>query len=248
MDTQTLLLRPPVWALLLAVLIGGGFYLGGKTIEAQDHTLTTISVSGEGKVTAPPDIAELVFGVQTGRQDSAKTAMQLLTQNMTKVIDAVKASGVAEKDIATEQFSLNPEYDWTDGKQVSRGFQAMETLRVKVRDLDKVSDVLGSATNAGANQAGSVSFTMDDPEVLRAQAREKAIAQAQGKALKLAGDLGLRLGKIKGFSEGGVTPPMPLYRSEMAVSADMGGGGTGVPLPSGQQDVTAQVTITYELR
>lgn len=246
-DTQTLFLRPPVWALLLAVVIGGGFYLGGKRIEAVDRTPTTIAVTGEGKISAAPDIAELTFGVQTGRKETAKDAMASLKTGMDAVIAAVKGAGVAEKDISTDQFYLNPEYDWNEGIQIPRGYQAQETLRVKVRDLDKVSDVLAAATNAGANQAGNVNFTIDDPEEARSEAREKAIAQAQEKARKLASDLGMRLGKVKGFSEGGgVVPPVPYMRS--LATMESGAADQAIPLPAGEQDVTAQVTLTYELK
>jgi uncharacterized protein YggE len=239
--------RPGALALLLAVLIGGGFYLGGKYIETRDHTPTTISVSGEGKVTGAPDIAQLTFGVTTGRQGTAKGAMQMLTQEMNKVIAAVKAAGVAEQDITTSSFSLQPQYDWVDGKQLSRGFEASETLTVKVRDLDKTSDVLGAATTAGANQAGDVNFTIDNPETLRAQAREKAIAQAKEKAIKLAQELGMQLGTLKGFNEGSSpVPPMPYVRT-MGMAAS-GAADMAVPLPAGDQDIMSSVSLTYELK
>lgn len=242
-------LRLPFGAILLAVLLGGGFFVLGKYVETRDRTPVTIAVSGEGKVTASPDIAELTFGVQTGRKTTAKDAMTSLKKDMDAAFAAVKGAGVAEKDISTEQFFLSPAYDWENGKQVSRGFEAQETLRVKVRDLDKVSDVLSAATSAGANQAGNISFTIDDPQTLQAQAREKAITQAKEKAQKLAQDLGMRLGKIKGFAEGGGTVPPAPYARDMATSAlGVGGGGGTVPLPAGQQEITEQVTLTYELQ
>jgi hypothetical protein len=242
-------MRNITWTVILAVVIGGGFFLAGKYVESRDSTPVTISVSGEGKVSAAPDIAQLTFGVQTGRKATAAEAMALLKEDMDNIMEAVKKAGIEEKDIATEQFYLNPEYDWDEGRQIPRGFQAQETLRVKVRDLDKVSAVLGAATAAGANQAGNVSYTIDDPEVLRAEAREEAIAQAKEKALALAKDLGMRLGKIKGFNEGGgVIPPMPYARAAMETAAEDSAAGMAVPLPAGEQDVTAYVTLTYELK
>jgi hypothetical protein len=247
-DEQTLHLRPPVWALIFAVIIGGGFYLGGKWIEAKDHTPTTITVSGEGKIYSAPDIAELTFGVTTGPQRTAKQAMTMIKTSMDKVFKAVKDAGIAEKDISTEQFSLSPQYDWNEGRQTLRGYEARETLRVKVRDLDKVSDVLTVATDAGANQAGDVSFTIDDPEKVRAEARQKAIDQAKAKAVTLAKELSMSLGDIKGFSEGGGYTP-PIYMRS-AVKMDAAGGApesAAVPLPAGEQEVNVQVSITYEL-
>lgn len=252
-DTRTLRIQPPHWAPVLAlgiVFMGGIFYMYGKRIEVADRTPVTISVSGEGKATAVPDIAELSFGVIVQRQQTAKQAMDMLGKSMQAVLDAVKKAGVPAEDIRTESLSLNPAYDWKDGQQTMRGFDASQSLRVKVRDLDIVSDVLAAATNAGANQAGGVSFIVDDPEKSRAQAREEAIVQAREKAKILAGQLGMRLGKIKNFSEGGGGfPPIMYARETMAMDKGMGGGGVmPTPLPAGEQEVSVQVTITYELR
>ncbi len=249
-ETTILKIRPPVWAVLFAIIVGGCFYMGGKSIEAADHTPTTISVSGEGKAFGAPDIASLSLGVTTGRKTTSQEAMTLLTKSMTAVLAAVKSAGVEDKDISTEQFSLSPAYDWTNGKQTLMGYEATQSLTVKVRKLDKVSDVLGAATAAGANQAGSVDFQIDNMETVRSQARELAIAQAKSKALVLAHDLGMSLGKLKNFTEdNGVTPPMPYAVKAMDSAVGVGGGpATATPLPSGQQQVDSNVTITYELK
>ena len=116
------------------------------------------------------------------------------------------------------------------------------------RSLDTVSDVLAAATNAGANQAGGVSFIVDDPEKARAEARQKAITQAQKKALLLAEQLGMRLGTLKGFSEGGGIVPMPYARGGMMAIEAKAMDVTPTPLPAGEEDVNVQVTLTYELR
>jgi len=209
----------------------------------------TISVSGEGKVMANPDIGELNFGVQTGRQETAEEAMKILADKMTAVIDAVKAQGVEDKDIVTQYLNLNPSYDWDEGKRIDQGFEATQNVRVKVRNLDNMTAILGAATSAGANQAGSVNFTIDDPEELRAQAREKAIINGQEKAAALAAQLGKKLGKLKGFGEGGYG--VPRYEKVMMMDAEMGMGGGGPvapPLPSGEQEVSVNVSLTYELK
>ncbi len=247
---RTLQIQPPLWmplVVLLAITIGGGFYVYGKKIEVKDIAPTLISVSGEGKSNAAPDIAELSFGIQIQRQPTAKAAMDRLGKGMTAILDAVKKAGVPEKDIRTEGLSLNPAYDWKDGTQVMRGFDASQSLRVKVRDLDIVSDVLAAATNAGANQAGGVSFIVDNPEKSRAEARQEAIDQAQAKAVLLARQLGMTLGKLKNFSEGGgYIPPVMYGRGAMAMESkamDV----APTPLPAGEQEVQVQVTLTYEL-
>lgn len=237
---------------LLSVLIGGGFYVYGKHVEKQPVAPMpgTITVSGEGEVTVAPDIAELSFGVTTGPQTTAKAATDKLSKDMNAIMAAITALGIAEKDIKTESFYLNPSYDWADGRQRLRGYEATQSLRVKVRDLDKVGDVLTAATNAGANQAGGVNFTMDDPEGKRDEARTEAIANAKKKAEALADQLGQTLGDVQSFQEngGGYYPPMPYMVKE---AYGVGGGAAdqaSVPLPSGEQDITVTVTITYELK
>lgn len=250
MDDQRIFLRPPLWLPIIVVLLAGGFYITGKKIEAKPTQPAIISVTGEGKISAVPDIAELSFGVQTGPQRTAKAAMDLLSKNMTAALDAVKAQGIDEKDIHTESFWLNPQYDWNEGKQTLRGYEASQSLRVKVRNLDKVSDVLNAATEVGANQAGGVNFTIDNPEVLRAQARDEAITKAKEQAKMLADQLGVTLVELKGFNENGGygAPPMPYYaRAEM----DMAGSATApqsVPMPAGEQDIVVSVSLTYEVK
>ena len=250
-DTNaTVTLRPPVWALLLAVAIGGFFYLAGKNLEIKGPLTNpvTISVTADGKVSTPPDIAMVSFGITTGRQPTAKAATDVIKKNMTKILAAVKELGVAEKDIATESFYLSPEYDYTTSGQIPRGFQATQTLRVKIRDLDKVGDVLTAATNAGANQAGGINFSVDNPDAMKAQAREIAIGKAKAKAEVLAKNLGMSLGRMTGFSEDGAyNPPMPMM---MKANYDAGNSVAerSLEIPAGEQDIVSNVTIMYELR
>lgn len=250
MEEKALYLKPPVWLPIAVALVAGGLYVAGKYVETRHMDQFTISVQGQGKVSAVPDIATLNFGVQTGRQKTADGAMQILTTNMTKVIDAVKAAGVEEKDITTQYLSLNPAYDWNEGRRIDQGFEASQSLVVKVRDLTKISNVLDAAVKSGANQAGSVGFTIDDPDVIREQAREEAIEDAKMKAEKLAMELGVTLGKMQGFWEdqGNYSGNMMMMRSEAAMDGYGGGGPTAPPIPAGEQDVYVNVNITYKIK
>lgn len=234
---------------VVLVLLAGGFYLTGKIIEQKDFTPMVISVDADGKVSAPPDIAVVSFGVQTGRQGTAQQAIKLLADKMQEVIDAVKKDGIEDKDISTDSLSLNPAYDWKDGQQIPRGFEANQSLHVKVRDLDKIGAILSAVTAAGANQIGGVDFTIDDPEKLQAMAREKAITKAEAKAQKLAAELGKSLKRLKGFSEGGgYTPPMPYAKANIMMDRAEGASLAAVPVPTGEQDITVSVSLTYELQ
>lgn len=249
-SSTTVTLRPPVWALLTAVIIGGVFYIAGKQLEIKGPLTNppVISVSADAKVSTPPDIAMMSFGVTSGRQTTAKAATDLVNKNMQKIIAAVKELGVAEKDITTESFYLSPEYDYTTSGQVPRGFQASQSLRVKVRDLDKAGDVLTTATTAGANQAGGITFSVDNPDEAKARARQMAIEKAKAKAKVLADELGMSLGRMTGFSEDGAYPLPPMM---MKANYDMAGSSPmaqNAVLPAGEQDIVSTVTITYELR
>ncbi len=242
---QTINIRPPVWLPIIVVLLGGLLFIGGKFVESYDPNPTLITVSGDGKVSGAPDIAEVSLGVQTGPMATSKAAMTTLETDMTKVLASIKGMGIEDKDIRTQQVSLNPIYDWTTGKQTLKGYEATQSVVVKVRDLDKVGDVISGASSHGANQVGGVTFTMDDPDRFRASARAEAIAEAKAKAQRLADDLGMRLGNVKGFSEdGGYDPPAPYMMRGFGDMTEK----ESLPVPEGEQDVTVTVTLTYELK
>ena len=250
-DTNAVVtLRPPVWALLTAVIIGGLFYITGKQLEIKGPLTNppVISVTAEGKVATPPDIASMSFGVTTGRQPTAKAATDNIQRNMEKILAAVKALGIEDKDITTESFYLSPEYDYTTSGQIPRGFQATQTLRVKVRDLDTVGDVLTAAMGAGANQAGGITFSVDKPDEMKAQAREIAIGKAKAKAEVLAKNLGMSLGRMTAFSEDGMYAPPMMTRANYDMAGEGAMNQKSLEIPSGEQEIVSNVTITYELR
>ena len=234
---------------ITVALVAGGMFLIGKYMEQQDLSPVVVSVQGEGKMSAAPDIAQVQFGMQTGRVTTAEGAMAALAREMNSVIAAVKGEGIDEKDITTQNLSLRPAYDWKDGERIDRGFEASQNLLVKVRDVSKIGAVLTAATKSGANQAGGVSFTIDDPDELRAQARTEAIADAEAKAKILAEQLGKRVGALRSYSEDGGSMPPAVYRMAMNEAVGIGGGGGdgGVPVPSGEQEVRVTVSLSYEL-
>ena len=236
------------WLPIIVALVAGGCYIAGKYVETRGMVHATISVNGEGKVTAVPDIATLNFGVETGRKKTSQAATENLSTVMNEVIQAVKAEGIEEKDIRTQSLRLNPAYDWNDGERKLKGYEAHQSVQVKVQDPDTVGAVLSAATLAGANQVGGVSFTIDDPDELKAKAREAAIKDAKQKAKKLAKELGVKLGKLQGFYENEHPGPMPYETRMMMDAVGRGGGAEPLPVPSGEQDVSVHVTLTYEVK
>jgi len=175
---------------LPTTVVWGLFFLAGNYIESTPRIQASISGIGETKVAEKPDIASVTLGVQTGRQESSQEAMETLEEQMNAVLGAVKALEIPENDIQTSGFSLYPAYDWIEGKQVPRGYEASQNVTIKVRNPGKVGDVISAATKAGANNVSGIQFLMDDMAALRDRARSESIAKAKKQAEDLAEELG----------------------------------------------------------
>ena len=250
---RDLTVKPPVRLALAVVVIGGLLYVVGQYVASQPQRVRQeteakreITVQGRGEVQARPDVARLTLSVNTGPQQSAKAALELLSRRFRAVAAAVKTLGIKEEDVKTTNLSINPQVDYSEGRQILRGFVASESIEVKIRDLEKVGEVLARTTVEGVNQAGGIEFEIDDPEKLREQAEEKAIADARENAQRLARALGVGLGRVKTFSVGAVPTHIPPIFAARAIAAE--GGPTGPPVPSGSLEVVATVSVTYELR
>jgi len=209
----------------------------------------TISFSATGKVFANPDLALTTFSVIT----EEKTATQALTKNsesMNNVIEFMKSQGVEDKDLKTTVFNIYPRYEWHEskssyypqGERVLVGYEVRQSLEVKIRDMEKIGVLIEGATNAGANEVGSLQFTFDNEDELKAQAREQAIDKAKEKAKELAIQLGVKLGKITDFQEDLISPIF----YEMKAASEVGGGATP-QIETGQSLISSSVIITYEI-
>lgn len=206
-------------------------------------TPATITVTGEGVVTAAPDIATVSLGV-TSQGATAAEAMDANTAALTAVLERVKAAGVEGRDIQTSTLNLNPNWSNSDGSSmpVIQGYVATNVLQIRVRDLAKLGGVLDAAITDGANTLNGISFGLAEPDPAMDEARKAAVAKARARAELLTGAAGVSLGRIVTISEGGgYAPPMPMYRMEAAM-AD-----APVPVEGGEVGVTATVTITWEI-
>ncbi len=239
-----------LFALLVLALLAYVGLLARNAAKHHDYigrpeaSRDTIAISAQGKVTALPDIATVSIGVQTENK-SVSTAQKENAKKMNGIIEKIKSFGVASEDIKTSNYTIYPQYDYVNGRQVERGYQVNQSIDVKIRNLEKIGDILAAAGDLGANQVGGVSFTIDEPEDLRQQARMKALEAAKSKAQAIASAAGVRLGKVVGFSENIGNFPMPMY---YAKDAAQGMGGGGAPsIQSGSQDVIVDVTVNYEI-
>lgn len=228
------------------VILGGFFYMAGKNIESGKlRDYGTLSVTGDATVTALPTLGRITVGVLVDREPSASNAVAKLKDGITQVLAAMKDLGVADKDVSTSSLSLGPSYDYADGTQRLRGYTASQMITVKTKTLDRVGDYLNAAADAGANQAGNVEFVVENPDAKTDEARKTAIAEAQKKAQDTAMQLGVTLGKLKGYAEAtGGLAPSPVYARAQGLAAD----GGSLPVPAGEQQVTMTVTLTYEVR
>ncbi|MEW6610425.1 MAG: SIMPL domain-containing protein [Patescibacteria group bacterium] len=201
------------------------------------------NVSGEGKVIIAPDIALVQVGVATQPKVSAADAVKENTFIMNRVMKVVTDAGITREDIKTMNYALNPQYEFPDGKQRLLGYVVSQDVQLKIRDLTKVGDIIGAATNAGANQVNDIQFTLENPEAARADARAKAIEAARRKASTIASAAGLRIGKLINFYEVELPGPIPYYDGKGGGGADL-----SVPVSQGMYEVVVSVNLVYEIK
>ncbi len=203
-----------------------------------------LSVSGEGRASAAPDVAVLGLGV-SAKASTVGAANSQAQQAMTALLDSLEANGVQEKDIQTSRFSVNPEYDYRNDEQVLTGYRVSHMLQVKVRDIDRAGEVIDDAVQAGGDllQVQSISFTIDDTTALSSEARQKAVANAQAKAEELASLAGVTLGDPTYITESTSTPyTQPYYDRSVAYSAEAA---PATEISAGELEVVVYVNITY---
>jgi uncharacterized protein YggE len=214
------------------------------TVAAPTGEPHTISVTGSGTATGTPDIATAQIGVQTRDADATK-AVGANTTKMTAIIAALKAQGIAEKDIQTTNFSVSAQQDVdASGKPTgTMTFIVDNTVSITVHDLTKVGAVLSASVDAGANNIFGVSYSVADQSALEAQARDSAMADAKARATQLAKDAGTTLDGPITISDSISNGPEPVYaRGAVAMAAS-----APVPVQSGQISVQIQVNVTYQM-
>ncbi|MEI6288504.1 MAG: SIMPL domain-containing protein [bacterium] len=214
-----------------------------------------ISVIGHVKVPYQPDIANVVLGVQVDKVAKAEDALNQLNEKVNKIIIAIKATGVADADIQTQNYSLTSQYDYINNVSVLGGYSANQQLTIKIRDIgvdnNKVSQVISKATTAGANQVNGVSFDVSNLQDLKQQARLLAIADARKKSEVIASALGVRLKEVAGWWENIIQSPDTNQSYPYADGkGGMGGGASSaVPtIPSGGQEIITEVNINYIIK
>ena len=213
---------------------------------AQDGTVNGgIHVTGQGKVTGKPDTMTLNIGVSVLRDtvDKATGDAAALANSM---LEALKSQGVAESDIQTSNYSISPEYDYTNNTPRIIGYRVTNSLTVKIRDLAKAGQIIDAATATGGNDAvvNGVSFAIEDNAELLQAARTAAWNDAEAKATQLAQLAGVGLGAAVSITESVVNDVPPIYLDDAVRSA---AGESATPIQPGQLEVTVMVDVTFDI-
>lgn len=219
--------------------------------------IRTISVTGRGKVSAAPNLADINIGVVT-QGETAKDALSANNEKMSALQKTLKERGVAAKDIQTTNFSVSPRYSQPpphNPNQPQReftprivGYDVTNTVTVTSRDISKLGDILDALVTAGANQMYGISFRIDEPDSLLENARKKAMGDAKKKADLMAGEAGVVVGNPIAISdESSPRPPQPM---PMMMGRAMAKGmmADSVPIAAGEQDLSVTVHVIYELK
>jgi len=216
-----------------------------------------ISVTGTGDVLAVADIASLTVNL-TKDGKTAKEAQDLLNESITKTLAYLKDQKIEDKDIKSEYGGLTPKYSYSQPvcdtypcptrDPVIIGYTATQSITIKVRVVDNASVIRTGLAGLGITDISGPTFSIDDEEVYKDQARSKAIIEAKGKAETLAKELGVKLGKVVNFSENSGNN-YPIYaQNSMLSSAKVMDSAPAPTLPKGENKITSNVTITYEIR
>ncbi len=247
-------MRFPARTLLLASLLACGTFAmtaqAQSATQASPYTLaadaTLLSVSAQAEASRVPDVASLSAGVVT-QATEGNAALRQNAEQMARVMAAIKAAGIAEKDVRTSGISLQPQYRYVENEPPSiTGYQASNTVSLKVRDIAKLGQVLDALAAQGANQINGPSFEIDKPEPVYDEARLAALELARGRAETYAKALGLRVRRIVSIGEGGGGfRPMP--QMMMMTAGKAFDRAESTPVSPGESTVSVSLDVVFEL-
>lgn len=228
----------------LFALLGVACTGGDTQVSVATSQQVGIAVSGTGTVSVEPDVGVISLGVEV-RGESVADARDRAAEAMDAVLDAVRDNGVDAADVKTLFFNIYPNYSFVQDREPEiTGYTVSNQVEVKVRDLDRFSDVLDGAIAAAGDdvRVNSIGFTVDDPAEAQGDARVEALADARARAEQIAAETGVTLGRVISVSEstdGMVGPPFE--------SAMDGRGGGPTPVSPGEQEVRVNVSVVYEI-
>lgn len=212
----------------------------------------TFSVEGIGEIDSVPDVASFSVSVYSEGGRSVADVQKSNTEKMNRINAYLKEQGIEAKDLKTSQYNVSPRYDYPSCKDgicprpVIAGYTVSQSLDVKVRDTEKLGDLLSGVVENGGNNVSDIRFVVDDEDKAKAEAREEAIKKAKSKANAMAKAAGFRLGEIVSIYENAGVMPMEAYGRGGMEMSDMKSAAAPVIEP-GTQTSQVQVSVTYEI-
>lgn len=232
-----------VLTVLLATVIN-------EKVKPNENNL--ITVTGTGEVYSTPDIGVVTISVRT-EKETVELATDENNKKINNILSFLKSKNINENDIKTTNFNINPVYNWDpkSGERNTNGYEANQSLTVKIRDTSKSGEIISGATEQGANDISNLSFITDDNESVKDEARKLAIENAKAKAKILEGQLGVKMVKIVNFSEESSIPSPNSYDAYNAGAAMMKSvEAVKIASPNiqtGENKIMSTVTITYSI-
>ena len=236
----------------IITILAAGLLLSSCSIQQDNYSKRTVSVSGTGSVTVEADTATIILSVITKGKDVAETSAENALK-MTAVQEAVKAKGIQKECISTQNYSVFQEshYDNKSGKQVYDDYRVTNQIKILVKKIGMAGEIIDLALKSGANQLSSLTYGVTDTEIAKKQARSLAISQAQESANLLAGASGAKLGKVLSISEHSdfSYPRARLMKASAVANADMAlEEAAPTPISGGSSTITITVDAVYQLR
>ena len=232
----------PKWTMATALLLAAA-PAAAQQADVRPISGTRLDVVASGEVTRVPDVVRINAGVVT----QAPTATEAIRQNaarMEAVRAALRAAGIAERDIQTSTLNLNPNYRYAENQPPQLvGYQAVNEVSVRFRDIANTGRILDALVAQGANQINGPVLMIDEPEAALDEARTEALANARARAELYARSLGMRVTRILSVSEtaGHMTPPRPMAVRNMAA------GDAATQIVPGEQTLEVALTVSFEL-
>jgi uncharacterized protein YggE len=210
-----------------------------------DGPTPTLTADGRGTEMVVPDIAVVTIGVES-RGRTASAALAANSTDLTRAIGAIRAAGVADRDIGTSGFGIDPVYaEQKEGETNTPppiiGYQVSNSVTVTIRDIAKSGGILDAVVNAGANQVNGISFDVSDPKAAHEAALKAAIAEALAKGELMADAAGVRLVRVLSVATAQDGGPRPMFLAMAAKAAP------SAPVMPGQQSLDATATISWEI-
>lgn len=206
-----------------------------------------VTVSGEGKVSVTPDIAEINITVFT-IAETTEASQDENTKKMKKVIEELKGLKINERDIQTSSYDIQPEYEWEDNKRILKGYRTAESILVKIRNIDEAGKILTKAAAAGANDISGIRFYVDDMEKYRKEAMNLAIKNARERAEVLVKSAGGELGEVMNITKSDISTPSPVLYEDVKALGEAAEEAAVPEIQKGQEEIIINVEVVFGIK